>query len=143
MTIALKKHAKVYIFLLSCPVLLDFSIFFFSKYFVRNCKYQILAQTDNFDVLDKICQKRVFPVKNRKSEPHHCVLHIRISLGINLYLNLTTLPKRNILKSIHSHWICIFELFWVPNWQLTVYGPSRPRGNNKNAMTLLRQSRDS
>ena len=30
--------------------------------------YEISALTDNFDFLDQICPKRVFPVKNSKSE---------------------------------------------------------------------------
>ena len=32
--------------------------------------YEISALTDNFDFLDQICPKRVFPVKNSKSEHH-------------------------------------------------------------------------
>ena len=29
-------------------------------------KYQISAETENFDFLDQICSKRVFPVKQKK-----------------------------------------------------------------------------
>ena len=39
-------------------------------------EYQISAYTDNFDFLDKIWPKTVFPVQNRKSE------HTIIELGI-------------------------------------------------------------
>ena len=38
---------------------------------IRWSRYQILAQTDNFDFLYQICPKRVFLVENRKSEHHH------------------------------------------------------------------------
>ena len=33
--------------------------------------YQISALTDNFDFFEEICPKKVFLVKNRKSEHHH------------------------------------------------------------------------
>ena len=44
-------------------------------------RYQISASTDNFDFLDQICPKRVFPLKNKKIEQHHWILHHRIRLG--------------------------------------------------------------
>ena len=34
-----------------------------------------------FDCLDQICPKEVFPVKNRKSQQHHWILHIQVHLG--------------------------------------------------------------
>ena len=37
-----------------------------SKYYETDCRYQISAQTDNFDFLDQIFPKRVFPVKKGK-----------------------------------------------------------------------------
>ena len=52
--------------------------------------------------LDQICRKRVFPVKNRKSEHHHSILNIRIGLGTRFQLKLTilifwtNLPKKAI-----------------------------------------------
>ena len=40
-------------------------------------KYQILVQTGNFDLLDQILLKRVFPSEKGKSEQHHRILDIR------------------------------------------------------------------
>ena len=40
-----------------------------------------MAYIENFDILDEICQKRVFPVDNGKSEHHGCILHIPITLA--------------------------------------------------------------
>ena len=34
-------------------------------------KYQISASIGNFDFLDQICPKRVFPVENRLKKPNH------------------------------------------------------------------------
>ena len=53
--------------------------------------YQISASTDNFDFLDQICQKRVFPIKNKKTEHHHWILHVRISVGTKFQLKVTIL----------------------------------------------------
>ena len=52
---------------------------------------QILLWTYNFDFLDKNLPKRVFLVKNEKSEHHHWILQIRISLSIKFHLKLTIL----------------------------------------------------
>ena len=43
------------------------------------------------EILDYICSKRVLPVEHRKSEHHHWILHIWISLGIKFQLKLTIL----------------------------------------------------
>ena len=42
-------------------------------------KVQLKLEILNF--LDQINPKRVFPVKNEKSEHHNSILYIRISLG--------------------------------------------------------------
>ena len=41
--------------------------------------------------LDQVCPKGVIPVKNPKSEHHHWILHIRISLGTKFQIKLTIL----------------------------------------------------
>ena len=62
--------------------------------------YQILVQADSFVFLDQIYPKKVFAIKERKSEHHHRILHIWISLSIKFQLKLTTwvfgpnLPKK-------------------------------------------------
>ena len=56
-----------------------------------NSRYQISAEIDNFNFLGQICPKNVFSVWNRKSEHHHWILHIRISLGTKFQLKLTIL----------------------------------------------------
>ena len=53
--------------------------------------YEISAWTDNSDYVDQICPKKVFPVKNRKSEHQHWILHIRISLDTKFQLKLKIL----------------------------------------------------
>ena len=60
--------------------------------FCRSNKYvRSLAWTDNSNFMNQICPKRVFSVKNGKSE-HHCwILLIRISLGTKFQLKLTIL----------------------------------------------------
>ena len=72
--------------------------------------------TDNFDFLDQICPKGIFPVQNKKSEHHQWTFHIQISLATKFQLKLTILffwtkfwPKNCIFdlkwKSEHHHWI--------------------------------------
>ena len=45
----------------------------------------------DFDLLDHICPKRVLLVENRKSEHHHWILHIWISLNTKFQVKLTVL----------------------------------------------------
>ena len=105
--------------------------------------YQISALTDNFDFFDQICPKKVFLVKNRKSEHHHWILLIQISLGTKFQLKLTIsifctkfaqkgISSRKQKKSEHHHgilhiWISLgtkFQLkliilsFWTKFFQL-------------------------
>ena len=55
----------------SFPVQFYWITRFCSKYFVRDCRYEILPQIDNFDILDQIFRKKVFSLENGKSEQHH------------------------------------------------------------------------
>ena len=63
--------------------------------------------------MDEICTKKVFSVENGKSEHHHWISHIQISIGTKFQLQLTILdqiyPERVFLvkqrKSEHHHWI--------------------------------------
>ena len=50
--------------------------------------YRVLPWTDNFNFLDQICPKSVFPIKSRKSGYHHWILHVRISVGNNFQFRL-------------------------------------------------------
>ena len=59
--------------------------------YLNHSKYQISASTDNFDFSDQVCPRKVFPVKNGKSEYHHSILHFRISLGTKCQLKLIIL----------------------------------------------------
>ena len=68
-----------------------------------------------------ISSKRIFQVKNRKSEHHHWILHIWISLGIKLQFKLTfflvfgsiclkkVFPAEN-RKREHRHWILHIQI---------------------------------
>ena len=89
--------------------------------------------------MDQICPKRVFPVENEKSEQHHWILHIRIRLGAIFLGDMALLSQ---------YWPSMAPLGHVQNSQtikrqLTLYGTSKPRWVNKNAMALLGQSKDS
>ena len=56
---------------------------------LRWSRYQISTWTDNLNFLDQICPKSVFPVEKRKSEHHHWIFQIQISLETNSQLKLT------------------------------------------------------
>ena len=64
-------------------------------------RYQISVQTDNLIFLDQIYPNKVFPVKTRKSEHHHGILDIWISVSTKFQLKLTiwvfcwNLPKKS------------------------------------------------
>ena len=72
--------------------------------------YKISAWIDNPDFIDQTWPKKVFPIQNRKSEHHHFILHIRISLGIKFHLKMTTLifwtkcPPTEYFRSEHTKW---------------------------------------
>ena len=83
--------------------------------------YKISAWTGSSDFMDKICPKKIFPVKNRKSEHNPWILHIRISIGTTFQFKLTILifwtkfaqkgyfwSKTNKVNIIIE--FCIFEL---------------------------------
>ena len=46
---------------------------------------------NNFEFLDQICPGKIFMVKNRKTEHHHWISKIQISLGTKFPLKLTIL----------------------------------------------------
>ena len=46
---------------------------------------------NNFEFLDQICPRKIFMVKNRKSEHHHWIPLIQISLGTKFQLKLKML----------------------------------------------------
>ena len=82
---------------------------------------QVSHQTDKIGNLDQICPKRAFPVENEKSEQHHLILRIRISVGIKFHLKPTILIFRikfsqkgyflSKAKKVNSMIeLCIFEL---------------------------------
>ena len=92
--------------------------------------------------------KRVFLVSNRKSEHHHWILHIRISVGTKFQLKLTSLifwtkflpkgyfqSKTNKMNTTIE--FCIFELVLVPNfrlnWQFWFLGPKLPKSKRGNS----------
>ena len=77
---------------------------------------QISASTDNFDFLDQIYPKAIFPLKNKKREQYHWILHIRISPGTKISASTDNsdfldeiCPKRVFpiknRKNGHHHWI--------------------------------------
>ena len=87
----------------------------------------------------KFTPKKVFKVKNGKSEHLHWCLHIRISPATKLQLKLTILNfwVKFALKGYFQCKMervngttesCIFELFYVPNfnlkWKFWFFGPN-------------------
>ena len=93
--------------------------------------------------MDQICPKKVFPVKSRKGEHQHWILHLRISLDTKFQLNLTiwffgpNLPKKGVSSQKGKTWTSSFnssysiELVLVPNfslnWQFWYSGPNFPK----------------
>ena len=53
--------------------------------------YQISLWTNNFEFLDQICPRKIFMVKNRKSEHHHWNPLLQINLGTKFQLKLSIL----------------------------------------------------
>ena len=53
--------------------------------------YQISLWTNNFEFWDQICPRQIFILNNRKSELHHWILIIQISLGTKFQFKLTIL----------------------------------------------------
>ena len=117
-------------------------------------KYQVSPWTDNFHCLDQISPKRVFPIKSRKSEHDHLILHAQISVGSKFHLKLiilifwtkisprTAFPLEN-KKSEQHHWIqyvrislgtkfqlqLIISIFWTKFAQ-KAYSPSKTENVN-------------
>ena len=82
-------------------------------------KYQVSAKTDNFDFVDQIYPKRVFPVLNSKCEHHYCILRIRINLGTKFQLKLTNLIFWTKFVQKGYFWCKTEKLhFCVRSWSL-------------------------
>ena len=90
-------------------------------------------------------KKRILPIKNRKTEHHHWILHIRISLCTNFQLKLTILIVRTKFiqkrcfqskktKSERNHGILHIRirLNFSLNWQFWIFGTNLPKKGNSN-----------
>ena len=106
--------------------------------------YQISLWTNNFEFLDQICPRKIFIVRNRKIEHHHCIPLIQISLGTKFQLKLTILifwpdlPKKGFSGLKQKKWTrCIFYIIlhiqiglvrkFSSNWQFWFFGPNLPK----------------
>ena len=58
----------------------------------------------NLEFLDRICPKRVFPVKKRESEHYHWILHVRINLSTKFQLTLIILIFMDQIRSKRVCW---------------------------------------
>ena len=83
-----------------------------SKYYENDCRFQILTLINNFDFLKQISQTRILSNKSRKTEHHHWILHIRISLGTNNLEFWNQICPKQVFrvknknhKSEHHYWI--------------------------------------
>ena len=114
-----------------------------SKYYENDCRYQISVWTGNSDFIDQICQKRVFPVENRKSEHRHWILRIRIGLGAMALPGQSRERGRERQREWERHTNTHRET--QRERELTIYSIAGPRAKfaNENAMALLGQVRDS
>ena len=54
---------------------------------------------NNFEFLDQICPRKIFMVKNRKSEHHHWIPHIQTSLVTKFPLKLARFAQKGFLWS--------------------------------------------
>ena len=96
-------------------------------------------------------QKKVFPAQNRKSEHHHWVLPIQISLRTKFHFKQTVLSCGTKFAQKECFWsetekmnmtieFCMFKLVSVPNfslnWQFWFFGPNLP----KKSISDLRQN---
>ena len=89
--------------------------------FKLDTKFQFKLKTQNFGFLDQIYPKRVFLVENRKSEHHHCILHIGIGLKTKFQLRLTILiiwakfAQKGCFqsKTENSH-LCVYPWLFLP-----------------------------
>ena len=113
--------------------------------------------------MDQICQKRVFPIKNRKSEHHDWILHIRIIVRTKFQLKLiilifrTKFALKGYFHSKTKKWTASLNSAYSNSARCRIsrcYGTSKPikRGLttrpcgtflNENGMALQGQVRES
>ena len=114
---------------------------------------QVSAETENFDFLDQVFLKRIFPVLNRKSEHHHYILHIQVCLGAKFYfggtiLNFrTNLAQKGISKNIGEIQCSFAPDYHVPSLTFTAFfgkaqyhyyfNDSSPKGRRDNNSELV------
>ena len=48
--------------------------------------WKLQTETDNFNFLDQICPKQVYPIENEKNKQHHWIVRIRIRLATKFNL---------------------------------------------------------
>ena len=65
------------------------------KITIEFCIFELVqvlySNFSKFNILEQSSQKRILPIENRKTEHHHRVFHIRISLNTKFQLKLTLL----------------------------------------------------
>ena len=97
------------------------------------CKFEsvsLLLWTNNFEFLDQICPRRIFMVKNRRSE-HHWIPHFQIILGTKFEPKLTILifstrfAQKKFFwfkteKSGRDHWILYSQISAKFQLKLTI-----------------------
>ena len=101
--------------------------------------------TNNFELLNQICPRKIFMVKNRKSEHHHWIPHIQISLLVpNFCFNWQfwffwpDLSKKGFSGLKQKKWTP--HIFYIilhiqislvqnfsSNWQFWFFGPNLPK----------------
>ena len=103
--------------------------------------------TNNFELLNQICPRKIFMVKNRKSEHHHWIPFVQISLSTKFQLKLTTwqllffwpdLPKKGFSGLKQKKWTP--HIFYIilhiqislvrnfsSNWQFWFFGSNLPK----------------
>ena len=110
------------------------------EFYIFELVQVLYSSFSKFNILEQSSQKRIFPIENRKTEHHHRVFHIRISLNTKFQLKLTLLTfwtkfvQNRYFQSKKikwkQHWILNIEISWGINFQfeqaIWVFGPNLP-----------------
>ena len=109
------------------------------KFCIFELVFVLNLTLNNFWFLDKICTKKIFMVKKRKSEHHHWILHIQFSLGTKFQPNLAKKDFSGLKQkkeTLHIFYMILhtqISLVWnfSSNWQFffffLIFGPNLPK----------------
>ena len=111
------------------------------EFYIFELVQVLYSSFSKFNMLEQSSQKSILPIENRKTEPHHRVFHIRISLNTKFQLKLTLLTfwtkfvQNRYFQSKKikwkQHWILNIQISWGINFQfeqtIWVFGTNLPK----------------